>query len=351
MGRRMLPLDPAEGPVARFACELRALRATAGELPFWKMARRVRGAVSKSALAAAVDGRRLPSPKVLDAFVHACGGDVAWWQARLAQAHTQLSEAPGTALVPLGERAVVRLPARARALLAPPRSPLADKRIPAPRRRLGYALAGASLIAAGLVLAGVLLTGDGPPGDRGQAITVFSPTLAAPTTPAGTRIDRPTGGILLGHGCLEADTKDIAAELRPRTGAGGDGWFTDTGGWTGSGCDGALHYSRLSGTREAADSYAWRTATPLDGPALCGVAVYVPDSPHTTASAAHYTLADTHGEAGTFTVDQAAHRGSWQTFPAIVVSDAREITVTLTDAGTGGGTVVASTAIVSCAWT
>jgi hypothetical protein len=346
----MLPLDPAEGPVARFACELRELRATAGELPFWKMARRVRGMVSKSALAAAVDGRRLPSPKVLDAFVRACGGDVAWWQARLAQAQAQLSEAPGTALVPLGERGVVRLPAQARALLAPPRSSLLDNQIPAKRRRLGYAVAGVALTAAGLVLAGVLVM-DSPSRDRGPAITVFSPTMAAPSTPAGAQADRPTGGILLGHGCLEPATKDIAVDLRPRAGAGGDGWFTDTGGWTGSGCDGVLHYSRLSGTEQVEDSYAWRTATPLDGPALCAVAVYIPDSPHTTASAAHYTIADTRGEAGQFTVDQAAHRGSWQSAPAIIVSDAREITLTLTDAGTGGGTVVASTAIVSCVWT
>ena len=90
MGRRMLPLDPAAGRVERFACELRALRAAAGELPFWKMARRYE--VSKSALAEAVAGRELPSDRVARAFVQVCGGDWAWWAERLAQARQDAAE-------------------------------------------------------------------------------------------------------------------------------------------------------------------------------------------------------------------------------------------------------------------
>lgn len=90
-------LDPADGVVERFACELRALRAAAGELPFWKMARRCE--VSKSALAAAVAGHELPSERVARAFVQVCGGDWAWWRARLAQARTQLAAAADAPLV------------------------------------------------------------------------------------------------------------------------------------------------------------------------------------------------------------------------------------------------------------
>ncbi|MFF7146215.1 DUF2690 domain-containing protein [Streptomyces nodosus] len=84
----------------RFACELRALRALAGDLPFWKMARRC--AVAKSALAAAAAGRRLPSEKVTREFVRACGGDWTYWQARWAQAVADVEtmrHAPGKALV------------------------------------------------------------------------------------------------------------------------------------------------------------------------------------------------------------------------------------------------------------
>lgn len=91
MGRRMRPLDPAEGVAQRFACELRALRAAAGEPPFWKMARRCE--VSKSALAAAVAGYDLPSERVLLAYVRASGGDARWWSERLRQARDQLEAA------------------------------------------------------------------------------------------------------------------------------------------------------------------------------------------------------------------------------------------------------------------
>jgi hypothetical protein len=84
MGRTMRPVDPDAGPVERFACELRALRALAGSVPFWKLARRC--AVSKSALAAAAAGRQLPSEKVTREFVRVCGGDWDWWQERWSQA-------------------------------------------------------------------------------------------------------------------------------------------------------------------------------------------------------------------------------------------------------------------------
>lgn len=84
MGRRLRPLDPAGGAAAQFAAELRTLRALAGEPPFWKMARRCQ--VSKSALAAAVDGRSLPSENVLREFVAVCRGDWPWWRERLYRA-------------------------------------------------------------------------------------------------------------------------------------------------------------------------------------------------------------------------------------------------------------------------
>lgn len=83
-------MSPESGPVERFACELRALRALAGDLPFWKMARRC--AVAKSALAAAAAGRRLPSEMVTREFVRACGGDWAYWRKRWAQAAAEVEQ-------------------------------------------------------------------------------------------------------------------------------------------------------------------------------------------------------------------------------------------------------------------
>jgi hypothetical protein len=83
----MRALDPEAGVAERFACELRALRAAAGEPPFWKMARRC--GVSKSALAGAVDGRTIPSENVVREFVRVCGGDWGWWQERLVQVRVQ----------------------------------------------------------------------------------------------------------------------------------------------------------------------------------------------------------------------------------------------------------------------
>jgi len=91
MGRRMRPLDPMTGPVERFASELRVLRTLAGDLPFWKMARRCE--VSKSALAAAVAGRVLPSEKVTREFVRICGGDWLWWRERRLLAAAELTAA------------------------------------------------------------------------------------------------------------------------------------------------------------------------------------------------------------------------------------------------------------------
>lgn len=101
MGRRMRPLDPAAGPAERFACELRSLRAMAGELPFWKMARRC--AVSKSALAAAAAGHQIPSERVASEFVRACGGEwAAWrhlWVRAVSEAQAAASDSTGHGLV------------------------------------------------------------------------------------------------------------------------------------------------------------------------------------------------------------------------------------------------------------
>src|SRR3954454_15425230 len=84
MGRPEKPLDPGEGPVQRFACELRALRADAGSPTYRSMA--CRAHYSPTALAHAAAGDRLPSLAVVVAFARACGGDPDEWQQRWSQA-------------------------------------------------------------------------------------------------------------------------------------------------------------------------------------------------------------------------------------------------------------------------
>ncbi|WP_436949845.1 nSTAND1 domain-containing NTPase [Streptomyces sp. SudanB52_2052] len=83
-GRREVPVDPGAGPVQRFAFELRKLRAEAGGLTYRVLAQRAGYAVTTLSQAAA--GEQLPTLPVVLAYVQACGGDVADWEARWKQA-------------------------------------------------------------------------------------------------------------------------------------------------------------------------------------------------------------------------------------------------------------------------
>lgn len=183
MGRHMRPLDPISGPVERFASELRMLRAIAGDLPFWKMARRC--GVSKSALAAAVAGREVPSERVTQEFVLACGGDWSWWRERRSQTVGEL--AAGSALT--ANAVVLAVPqaqalsvlageivasSRPRDLSAGP--PPATAGGPAKRsRRLGWVIAAAVAIVA--LVGTATLTG---------AWTPSKPSASAPVAVAVT---------------------------------------------------------------------------------------------------------------------------------------------------------------------
>ncbi|WP_413755107.1 hypothetical protein [Streptomyces sp. MMBL 11-3] len=94
MGRRERPLDPAAGPVARFAYELRKLRQEAGGPTYREMA--ARSSYSAATLAQAAAGGRLPSLPVTLAYVAACGGPPTDWERRWQRARTQqLAEPPG----------------------------------------------------------------------------------------------------------------------------------------------------------------------------------------------------------------------------------------------------------------
>ncbi|MFF2614434.1 ATP-binding protein [Kitasatospora sp. NPDC058046] len=80
MPRRESPLDPGDGPLLRFAGDLRALRERAGRPPYRQLA--LRAHCSAASLSVAAGGRRLPSLAVTLAYVQACGGDVREWRHR-----------------------------------------------------------------------------------------------------------------------------------------------------------------------------------------------------------------------------------------------------------------------------
>jgi WD40 repeat protein/transcriptional regulator with XRE-family HTH domain len=79
VGRPERPLDPAAGPVQRFAHELRLLRRAAGNPSYRAMAQRA--GVSVTTLSRAAAGDRLPSAAVVAAYARACDADPGEWEA------------------------------------------------------------------------------------------------------------------------------------------------------------------------------------------------------------------------------------------------------------------------------
>jgi WD40 repeat protein len=80
MARRERPLATGDDAITAFAADLRALRVRAGNPPYRELAARAH--YSAASLSEAASGRKLPSLAVARAYVAACGGDVAEWEAR-----------------------------------------------------------------------------------------------------------------------------------------------------------------------------------------------------------------------------------------------------------------------------
>lgn len=88
-------LDPGAGPLAGFAWDLRALRETAGNVPYRVLAKRA--GFCASTLSVAASGAKLPSLDVTLAYVQACGGDPETWRERwhaLAAQHPSATNSP-----------------------------------------------------------------------------------------------------------------------------------------------------------------------------------------------------------------------------------------------------------------
>jgi len=95
MPRPERPLDIADGVLAEFAADLRALRDQAGRPGYRKLATRAH--YSATTLSDAAGGRDLPSLAVTLAYVRACDGDVAMWERRWHAVAAQLaSERPSS---------------------------------------------------------------------------------------------------------------------------------------------------------------------------------------------------------------------------------------------------------------
>ncbi|MCF3131900.1 nSTAND1 domain-containing NTPase [Streptomyces olivochromogenes] len=91
-GRPESPLDPNAGPAQRFAAELRKLRVEAGSPTYRVMAKHTGQGASTLSQAAA--GERLPTLSVVLAYVGACGGNPAEWEARWHEAAGKVAAEP-----------------------------------------------------------------------------------------------------------------------------------------------------------------------------------------------------------------------------------------------------------------
>lgn len=89
VGRPERLLHPDDGPISRFAYELRQLRAAAGYPGYRELAGKA--LFSASVLSAAASGSSLPSLQVALAYASACGGDVADWRRRWKAAAADLA--------------------------------------------------------------------------------------------------------------------------------------------------------------------------------------------------------------------------------------------------------------------
>jgi hypothetical protein len=90
MARPEREIHPSNGPVARFALELRQLRTQAGEPTYLKMARLT--GRSRTALAEAAGGDHLATWETVHAYVKACGGDLGAWRRRWQEVRDELDQ-------------------------------------------------------------------------------------------------------------------------------------------------------------------------------------------------------------------------------------------------------------------
>ncbi|MEW2383807.1 NBR1-Ig-like domain-containing protein [Micromonospora sp. NPDC047707] len=199
-GRRPTPPDPGSGPVGAFADRLWRLKQDAGDPSYEEMSVRLGAAASKSSLAAAAQGRSLPSWETTWEFVRVLAVDRLghdpratekewrdrWIRTRAAGQPTDTTSAADVAPEPAAETATAAgvmpepagVAATSTASEATPRSATGEVEEPgrARRRRVGVGVGAAVAALAGAVLAVVMVDRQTGGSDAG----VTPPVAASP---------------------------------------------------------------------------------------------------------------------------------------------------------------------------
>ncbi|MEU2246866.1 hypothetical protein [Streptomyces sp. NPDC019224] len=197
-------------------------------------------------------------------------------------------------------------------------------------------------------------SGPGPGKGSGTAANGASGAGTGPTGTAapaaspkvqGATVAKATFTALAGYGCPSGSGATVWA-ADPDYDAGIDGWLrSSTGGYTGGGCSGryvSLPMSGSAGSRDADTYFLWKFDY---GSAFtsgtCTVSVYVPNHASKTyvgGSPSYYALYNSTKSGGTaagsFSVNQVAHRGDWVRAGSWRVSGG-PLTIRMVNTGTG----------------
>ncbi len=185
------------------------------------------------------------------------------------------------------------------------------------------------------------------PQNPGSSVQLVAQPKPTPTTTAGSPpttsapLAAPvTWTALTGPGCPQDSSKGVSL----------DAWGSTGGSWTGDGCQGFFRWSRVAGPRYV-HTFTWWFDTPLSGGQDCSLSLYIPhpsDTSLAAAPAARYTVASGSGTVGSFTLNQATHRGAWFAAGTFHFPTAR-VQLTLSNQGTIDGTAVAAAPLrVTC---
>ncbi|MFJ9682572.1 hypothetical protein ACIRP2_31645 [Streptomyces sp. NPDC101194] len=171
-GRQESSIDPAHGPQALFAQQLRDLRKTCGSPTYRELAswtRKIRTPYSDTTLSSAARGHELPSWDVTSAFVRAClsyakasgeqiEADVSTWASRWRNAKAELSP-DGPPSLPSQESEESRQESEepgeetpTTLTEAPPVAPDARARLRTSGKKVGWALVGIAVVAAAVLV-------------------------------------------------------------------------------------------------------------------------------------------------------------------------------------------------------
>jgi hypothetical protein len=310
MPRPEAPIDPDDGPLQQFAHDLRCLRRSAGNPGYRELAARTNYAVST--LSSAASGRRKPTLDVTRAFVMACGGDVEDWTARwhsLAQ--------------PAGPADLARSadPAAQASALSQPRR--------AYRRRAVLAAVGTCTLVVGLLVA--WWAGQGTPAIPPASSDIYG--CVGSDKPAALQLDTPVDLILAGW---------LPSHPAP---------------WNAPQCADQIWWTPFTnGGANPSTQFVWIFHTGMTQPKTCALWTYFPPPPSGHAHGlAHYVVEDGAGSSarlvGRLTLDQMAHKGSWNSLGEYHFSD-EKITITMDNQGvdnTPNHGVIAGPVHVKCA--